>query len=334
MDLSVIVPVYNTEINILKKCLNSILEIQKMQYEVLVIDDGSNKEFSKEYVSFINNFNNVKYIYKNNGGVSSARNLGLKEAHGKYIMFVDSDDILYSKELHFEDIKTNAEIIFYNRFIVKGGKFFESKEIDRISGKVDAIYILEEFIKSNKFHNPFCKIISKSFLEKWKIEFDTNIIQGEDAIFNLEMLLHMPQMYYVDRFLYGYQYNYETYNNRWIKFPNQMFDNFWYLYSRKLKTIDDINFNDKEKLRKTINIHYLKRIFSVCLDISKEKDKNLNLLLKISEYINKIEIEKKDLKILLKLKIYLIINKKWNIICLISKVRNFYLKYLKRDYDF
>lgn len=98
-SLSVIVPVYNAEKQ-LKRCLDSILNQQDttLDYEIVIINDGS-KDSSKDIIQqFIQKYpNNIKYYEKENGGISSARNLGIEKASGKYLMFVDADDYIDTK---------------------------------------------------------------------------------------------------------------------------------------------------------------------------------------------------------------------------------------------
>ena len=96
--VSVIVPCYNGEKDI-ERCLNSIVNQTYKKIEVIVVDDGS-KDNSKELIKeYVNNYPNVNYYYKKNGGLSSARNFGLKKATGDYIAFVDSDDYIDLKML-------------------------------------------------------------------------------------------------------------------------------------------------------------------------------------------------------------------------------------------
>lgn len=101
MNLSIIVPIYNRE-KTLSRCLDSILSMKMQNYEVLLIDDGStdaSKEICKKYEFLDSRFN---YYYKKNGGVSSARNLGLAKCSGIWVTFVDSDDFVSPN--HFEDL--------------------------------------------------------------------------------------------------------------------------------------------------------------------------------------------------------------------------------------
>ena len=94
--ISVIVPVYNTE-KYLDKCINSILEQKNVDYEIIVVNDGStdnSSEVIKKYL--LNNGDKIKYFEKQNGGLSDARNYGVNKAIGDYLCFVDSDDYIDS----------------------------------------------------------------------------------------------------------------------------------------------------------------------------------------------------------------------------------------------
>ena len=99
LDLSIIIPVYNVQ-NYLKKCINSIIN-QKItyNYEVILIDDGSEDESGTICDEYSQKYNFIKTIHKTNEGVSSARNVGLKNSCGRYILFIDSDDTLIDLSL-------------------------------------------------------------------------------------------------------------------------------------------------------------------------------------------------------------------------------------------
>jgi len=89
--ISVIVPVYKAEAY-LRRCVNSILAQTFQDFEVLLIDDGSPDKSGKICDDYVKKDSRVRVFHKENGGVSSARNLGLDNAVGRYIAFVDSDD--------------------------------------------------------------------------------------------------------------------------------------------------------------------------------------------------------------------------------------------------
>ena len=93
--ISVIVPVYNVE-KYLCSCIDSILAQTFTDFELLLIDDGSRDKSGEICDEYANKDCRVKVFHKENGGVSSARNLGIDESKGEYLFFVDSDDIISS----------------------------------------------------------------------------------------------------------------------------------------------------------------------------------------------------------------------------------------------
>ncbi|MBS9523186.1 glycosyltransferase family 2 protein [Litoribacter ruber] len=118
MILSIVLPTYNVE-NYLGSCLNSILNqgINPSLYEVLVINDGSTDNSGKIAERFSKIHNNVKVINQPNKGLSGARNTGLRNAIGKYVWFIDSDDIIVegSLKLVFQNLnETNVDALVIN----------------------------------------------------------------------------------------------------------------------------------------------------------------------------------------------------------------------------
>ena len=95
---SIIIPLYNKERQIVRT-LDSVLAQTVSDYEVIVVDDGSRDNGSEIVKDYSTKDSRVRYIYKENGGVSSARNRGIKEAKGEWILFLDADDVLESDAL-------------------------------------------------------------------------------------------------------------------------------------------------------------------------------------------------------------------------------------------
>lgn len=333
MELSIIIPVYNTKIEILKRCIDSIVKIQKLNYEVIIIDDGSLNENSVQYKEYISKLTkkNINYIKKENGGVSSARNLGIKQAKGNFIMFVDSDDILCSEKLLKEHLKNEYDVIFYNYTVVKDNRKYEKKEINATEGKIDATYIIKDFLMYGSFHAPYAKLIKRKFLENFRILFNTDVIQAEDAIFNLEILEKKPRIYYVDSSIYQYFYDFSTFNNRWLKYPKKMLDNYSYSHAKELYVLKKYKFS--EEIEKKIYSNYIKHLFRVCMVLcDKSLKNNKKILIKISEYVKKVDKNIIKDEINVKIKFLLLKYHCWIIICILSKIRNFYLKFIKRKY--
>ena len=91
VKVSVIVPVYNVE-KYIDKCLTSLVNQTLKDIEIIIVNDGSPDKSQKIIDKYVKKHSNIKSYIKKNGGISSARNYGLKYAHGEYIAFVDSDD--------------------------------------------------------------------------------------------------------------------------------------------------------------------------------------------------------------------------------------------------
>ena len=108
--ISVIVPVYNVE-KYLSRCIDSILAQTFTDFELLLIDDGSKDKSGEICDEYANKDNHVKVFHKENGGVSSARNLGLDNAQGEWITFVDSDDFVNSDWLSYYAKSFDVDLI-------------------------------------------------------------------------------------------------------------------------------------------------------------------------------------------------------------------------------
>ena len=96
--ISIIVPIYNTE-KYLHECLDSIINQTYANFEVLLVNDGSTDSSGIICQEYVKNDSRFRYFEKENGGVSSARNLGLERSEGVYITFIDSDDWVESNHL-------------------------------------------------------------------------------------------------------------------------------------------------------------------------------------------------------------------------------------------
>lgn len=196
MDLSIIIPVYNTE-KYLRECLDSVLlEIKEQKnIEVILIDDGSTDGSSKIYKSYSQS--NFKYFKNENHGVSYSRNEGMKKAKGVWVMFLDSDDILSSNwwDTVKEELNSKDDIIY---FFDKKEEVGKEKLLDNIVG-LDPIYPYLTF--------PGARIFRRRFLEKNQIIFQEEIINGEDLLFNLEALSKTNYYHITSKNIYWYRYH-------------------------------------------------------------------------------------------------------------------------------
>ena len=98
MTFSIIIPVYNVE-KYLNECVDSVLNQKNVDYEIILVDDGSTDNSGQICDEYVKNHSNISVIHKQNGGASDARNIGIEEAEGDYILFIDSDDKIEKNSL-------------------------------------------------------------------------------------------------------------------------------------------------------------------------------------------------------------------------------------------
>ena len=158
MDLiSVIVPVYNVK-KYLKKCVDSIINQQYTNLEIILVDDGSTDGSSMLCDNLKKEDERIKVFHKQNGGLSSARNYGFSKSSGKYILFIDSDDYIHEKMIYklysaliancadlaicnYDFVDTNGKIVKQNKNVIKNEIFDKEIAYKKISEKYDFYYI-------------------------------------------------------------------------------------------------------------------------------------------------------------------------------------------------
>lgn len=189
IDVSVIIPVYNAEKTI-AKCIDSVLFQKNLSIEIIIINDGSTDDTSK-ILSEYQHHTNIKILDQTNSGVSTARNHGLSVASGKYVFFVDSDDILESNLLTpmFEYAEHNSlDLLSCNHKEVNStqykGNQNSSQSFIAINNQIG-----EKFWQLNP-RSACAKLIKKSIIIDNNVMFDEKMSLGEDMIFIFEILRH------------------------------------------------------------------------------------------------------------------------------------------------
>lgn len=205
VDISVILPIYRVE-KYITKCIESILNQTYKNYEIIIIDDGSN-DSSIDICKFaLKKQENVNYkvIVKENGGQSSARNLGLEESNGEFVVFIDSDDVIGKNFLN--DLFTNindADICMCSYKFVKE-QIYAGLNPKYPYKRYNKDEILKAFLKREiKFVVP-SMMFRKSFLIDNNIMFDETIKFSEDQLFIWKCLFEASGINYSASELYGY----------------------------------------------------------------------------------------------------------------------------------
>lgn len=204
--ISIIVPVYNVE-QYVEKCIQSIVEQTYKNIEIILVDDGSTDSSGKICDDFKTKDNRIKVIHKKNGGLSDARNAGIKIANGEYIGFVDSDDYI-AKDM-FETLynlnkKYNSEISIVSFYELYKGKIIgvrDSKELQVLT-KIEAIK--ELLIDTNIQSYAWNKLFKRELFEELEFPINKNFEDIATTLLLFEkankvVLLEDPKYYYVRR---------------------------------------------------------------------------------------------------------------------------------------
>ena len=213
--ISVIVPVYNVE-KYLDRCVESIVNQTYTNLEIILVDDGSPDNCPAMCDAWAERDNRIKVIHKENGGVSSARNIGIKAATGDYISFVDSDD--YISALMFETLYSNFDLdidlvcsLYYDFDLVKAPhinefvkRFFVYQNCEDLLIKGNRVALENYFSGLFISFSPFGKLYKNRIITDNNILFDESKKIGEDYIFNYYYLLHSHSVISLNNYLYYY----------------------------------------------------------------------------------------------------------------------------------
>lgn len=215
--ISIIVPIYNVE-NYLRQCLDSILDQTYEHFECLLINDGSpdnSADICKEYVDKDARFH---YFEKANGGLASARNLGIKQSKGQFITFIDSNDwieldyleVLYSK---IKEYNTDFVISSYNKFDMDEYCFYlhiwDQDYYEKIWTSQELLTQLPNLENyDGSYTVSWGKLFKRSLFDE--ILFNEQRKFGEDFECSFKLYLTMSSCLYIHKALYNYRVHSES----------------------------------------------------------------------------------------------------------------------------
>lgn len=183
IKVSIILPIYNVE-KYIKECLDSILSQTHKNLEIILVDDGSPDLCGKIIDGYAEKDERIRMVHKKNGGVSSARNEGLKIATGEYICFADPDDYLMNDYVDYLlelALQNNAGIALSKDMYSS----FDKKETSNNSIEMETPEKITVDILMHKVPiGVYCKIFKRSLLDEYKIKFREDIFIGEGFNFN------------------------------------------------------------------------------------------------------------------------------------------------------
>ena len=208
--VSIIVPVYNAE-KYLNRCIDSILSQTMTDFELLLIDDGSKDDSGRICDEYSEKDTRVRVFHKSNGGVSSARNLGLDNARGEWITFCDADDVVLPSWLsNFIDNASDSVDYVVQGFLVDK-TILEADDDQSLNSKIisfsfegtvkDGVLLMS---KNTMLGYVWCKLFKHSIIKQFNISFNELYNYQEDMIFNLSYLQHCKRMRSIDDVGYFY----------------------------------------------------------------------------------------------------------------------------------
>lgn len=208
LKVSIIIPAYNSEL-VLKNTINNVINQTYQNIEIIVVNDGSTDNTEKIVLECKKNDSRIKYIHKLNGGVSSARNIGIQNSNGEFICFLDSDDYFdetYVEKMLDKCIKGKADVCYC------GYNMFENGNIKETESKFTDKKILEYYFKGKIYVQTACWFINKEIIKLNAIRFDENLSWGEDIDFFTRVVINSTKTVYVPENLVFY--NVEQNNNK------------------------------------------------------------------------------------------------------------------------
>lgn len=257
IDVSVIIPVYNTE-KYLRRCVDSVLEQQEVTLEIILIDDGSKDSSPKICEDYAKQYPFIKSLHIQNSGPATAKNEGLKIAKGNYIALTDSDDKmepLMLQKMVNAGYEHDADIVCCNY-----------KQIDEY-GKVSYLnytnkeYVLNHeeglihfFSKDKIYSQCWTKIYKRKTLTKHHIENDPGLRTDEDFIFNIRFFVNAQTTVIVDEPLYEYTYRSNSLAHAYFKENiSQYIDN----RIKRVITTQEAVKNETKTVQKWSTIHII-----------------------------------------------------------------------------
>lgn len=217
--ISIIIPVYNTA-QYLNRCIKSVLRSSYRDFELLLINDGSTDASGSICRRYTREDGRVRYFEGEHKGVSAARNKGLDESRGEWIVFVDSDDCIsenFLEDIMREEFRSQDFLIFDFSYLGKRRKIgikrpgeLPDKPHKKIYQKKDIPYLLESLLYmrtlekggNTRLLSSWAKAYRKSVIDRYHLRFTPNIQISEDCLFNIEYFLNISSCMYIQRVAY------------------------------------------------------------------------------------------------------------------------------------
>ena len=209
MKLSVIIPVYNGS-KYIDNLIKMIKENQHLETEFIVVDDGSTDDSEELLISLSKGMERFRVIHKCNGGVSTARNLGIENACGEYIWFIDVDDAIVQGSIEniCRLVESNKDLYLFDVNYMSNGKINKLESLENVNPfeleENANTYMLKNIMTTTRCNAVWNKVFKRELIMKNRIEFPVGITNGEDTVFLLNYYDKIRSMKYIKNIFYLY----------------------------------------------------------------------------------------------------------------------------------
>ncbi|MHC1749577.1 MAG: glycosyltransferase [Cellulosilyticaceae bacterium] len=301
IKVSIILPIYNVEVY-LERSIESVRHQTLQELEIILVNDGSEDGSLKICKEYEKKDKRIRVIDKCNGGVSSARNAGLKIANGKYIAFLDPDDyveINMYERMYNKIIENNNDMCMCNYIIMNEGKQIHiennlEEEVisqDRIKSYVIPQLVGAERITEKKgmerFRSNWIYLYKKEVIDKNNLKFIEGLAIGEDFLFNLDYMEKIKRIV-IDR---NYYYYYCINNNSIMKKYKK---NSWEIYKTIINELNKRfpSENQRYNIAQRLNVIKIKYFLDVIInECNNLNNRFINKIIKLNNIFNDDEIK-------------------------------------------
>ena len=266
MKLSIIIPVYNVE-QYLQSCVQSVIMQTYQDLQVILVNDGSTDSSGVLCDQLAQQDSRIQVVHKENGGLSDARNVGLKVATGDYVAFLDSDDV-YLLNDGLEQLMALAQAEQPDVLLFQAVDVYPHHQTVRKAYDVEYMAthsgaeVFAQLVRTQSFNMSACfQLIRRELLEQHQIYFEKGLL-SEDVDWSLRLWRHVSKVRAINLPLYGYQHREgsisTTYTIRNLRSYKRIFYKFVQLYNER-----ELNAHT-ELYWKTV-MGYLAQMYTSCL---------------------------------------------------------------------
>ena len=257
---SVIVPVYNREAT-LARCIDSLLSEPREDVQILLVDDGSTDKSGVIAREYADAHSVVQYFYKENGGVSSARNLGLDLASGQYVSFVDCDDYVSEDYFSILDKATTysqGDMVVFQKSGFGGNSPDETAWFHNLSKLTSYVEMMEYLLACRIMMQPVNKCFRNAIIQREKLRFTEGLHIGEDFVFCMAYAMCCKHIQIEPAVLYFYDISDSNSLSR--KYRPNLCDDMNTVYHMVESSLhsSQLSTSEKERLLKVVDYLYVK----------------------------------------------------------------------------